>query len=90
MPDFVDKLKLKGMAEEDVYFAKRDRELIEALRKKKLAEKARCSNKKGEDKAAAYQAAFDEITRKHRKKPKRLVKSYRKLIDKIRRKCQWH
>jgi hypothetical protein len=35
MSGFVDKMRLKEMAEEDVYFARRDRELIEALRKKK-------------------------------------------------------
>lgn len=87
MSDIVEKLKLKGMAEEDVYFAKRDRELIEALRKKKFARQARCKNKKGEDRTAAYQQTFDKITRKHRKKPKRLLKGYRKLIDNIRAKC---
>jgi len=32
--DFVEKLRLKGMAEEDLYFARRDRELIAALRKR--------------------------------------------------------
>lgn len=32
MADFVETMRLKGMAEEDVYFAKRDRELIAALR----------------------------------------------------------
>lgn len=32
MTDFVDKLKLKEQAEEDTWFARRDRELIEALR----------------------------------------------------------
>lgn len=35
MNSFATKLRLKGLAEEDIYFAKRDRELIEALRKKK-------------------------------------------------------
>ena len=87
MRDIAEKLKLKGLAEEDIFFARRDRELIEALRRKKLEEHAKCTNKKGVDKAAAYQEEFDEITRKHSKKPKRLLKSYRKLIDKIRKKC---
>ncbi|MBT3047440.1 MAG: hypothetical protein G8D61_16885 [gamma proteobacterium symbiont of Ctena orbiculata] len=35
MADSFNKLWLKGQAEEDIYFAKRDRELIAALRKKK-------------------------------------------------------
>ena len=68
MRDIAEKLKLKGLAEEDIYFARRDRELIEALRRKKLEEHAKCTNKKGVDKAAAYQEEFDEITRKHSKK----------------------
>ena len=38
MPDFPDKLRLKEQAEEDIYFAKRDKERIKALRKKRLAE----------------------------------------------------
>lgn len=32
MTNLPEKLRLKGMAEEDIYFARRDRELIEALR----------------------------------------------------------
>ncbi len=35
MSNFVQTVKLKGKAEEDIYFAKRNRELIEALHKKK-------------------------------------------------------
>jgi len=35
MNSFAAKLRLKGMAEEDIYFAKLDQELIAALRQKK-------------------------------------------------------
>ncbi len=35
MSDFVDKLRLKEQADEDQYFARRDRELIAALRKRR-------------------------------------------------------
>ncbi|WED27801.1 hypothetical protein L3V77_06060 [Vibrio sp. DW001] len=34
MVDFVEKLRLKGKAEEDLYFAKHDRELIDAMHKR--------------------------------------------------------
>lgn len=34
MVDFVEKLRLKGKAEEDLYFAKHDRELIEAMHRR--------------------------------------------------------
>ena len=35
MSGFVEKMRLKEMAEEDIYFAQRDRELIEAMHRKK-------------------------------------------------------
>ena len=38
MADFTDKMRLKEQAEEDIYFAKRDRERVKALREKRLAE----------------------------------------------------
>ena len=38
MSNFSDKLRLKEMAEEDIYFAKRDQELINALHERNLAE----------------------------------------------------
>ncbi len=38
MSDFVDKLKLAEKAAEDIYFAKVNRELIDALHKRRQAE----------------------------------------------------
>ena len=35
MANFVETMRLKGLAEEDIYFARRDRELIAALREYK-------------------------------------------------------
>jgi hypothetical protein len=40
MTDFPDKLRLKEQAEEDIYFARRDKERIKALRKKRLVERS--------------------------------------------------
>jgi|GEM_PF-1788881 len=36
--DFTEKLRLRGKAEEDLYFAKRDRQLIEAMHEKQKKE----------------------------------------------------
>ncbi|MCG9577067.1 hypothetical protein L1D14_12525 [Vibrio tubiashii] len=36
--DFTEKLRLRGKAEEDLYFAKLDRELIEAMHEKQKYE----------------------------------------------------
>ena len=44
MNSFAMKLRLKGMAEEDIYFAKLDRELIAALRQKKQQQASALSN----------------------------------------------
>lgn len=41
MTGWTEKLRLKGMAEEDIYFARRDRELINAMRKRKSAKQRR-------------------------------------------------
>jgi hypothetical protein len=62
MSKFVEKLNLKEMAEEDIYFAKRDRELIDALRKKKLKKVVHCA--KDDEKALAeqYEKRFEKIS----------------------------
>ena len=38
MTTWAEKLRLKGMAEEDMYFARRDRELIDAIRRRRSRE----------------------------------------------------
>ena len=87
MAGFVEKLRLKEMAEEDIYFAERDLELIEALHRKKLGNHVQCSSDKGGDQAKAYEKEFRRLTEKHRKKPRRLLKAYRKLVQEIKAKC---
>ena len=87
MNEFANKMKLKEMAEEDIYFAKRDRELIEALRQKRLKEHVQCPSEGNRDRAKAYEKKFKKITRKHRDDPESMIEAYRKLIRKIRRKC---
>ncbi|MES9945961.1 MAG: hypothetical protein ABW080_13465 [Candidatus Thiodiazotropha sp.] len=49
MADSLNKLWLKGQAEEDIYFARRERELIEAIRKKRQREKLQDSHRKALD-----------------------------------------
>lgn len=46
MSTLPEKLRLKGLAEEDIYFARRDRELIEALRRRRLADERQAARKK--------------------------------------------
>ena len=47
---WTEKLRLNGLAEEDIYFARRDRELIEALHQQESA-KQRQAEKRKEKKA---------------------------------------
>ena len=87
MSNFVDKLTLKEMAEEDIYFAKRDRELIEALHKKKLQKFVQCKRDKGKELAKKYEKRFEKIAGMHKRKPKRLARACRDLVDEILDRC---
>jgi len=46
--DFTEKLRLKGKAEEDLYFAELDRQLIEAMHKKQRRENRQFRSDQGE------------------------------------------
>ena len=87
MTDFSDKLRLKGLAEEDIYFAKRDRELIQALREKRLAESAHCPSKKHKKRARSFEREFHTITSRLKHKKRKRFKAYEQLIDKILKVC---
>ena len=87
MSDFVDKLRLKEAAEEDLYFARQDLDLIKALRKKKLAKLARCGESEKKS-ARAFEKRFESITDKHKEKPHRLLRAYRALLDEIKDACK--
>ena len=83
MSTFPERLRLKERAEEDIYFAKRDQELIKALREKELAETVGAKKKKQKKLAKSFEKKFKRVTKKHKKKPRKLIKAYRKLIKKI-------
>ncbi len=85
MADSLNKLWLKGKAEEDIYFAKRDRELIAALRKKKLCKQLDNCDKKSRKLAKKYEDRFENIAEEHGEKPKRMRKELSKLVGKIKK-----
>lgn len=82
MTKLPEKLRLKALAEEDIYFAKRDRELIKALHERKLAKYLDVDSKKAKKKAKTLQKEYAEVTEAHRGRPKKLAKYYRRLIRK--------
>lgn len=86
MTKLPEKLRLKGLAEEDVYFARRDRELIEALHRQKLARHPNVEKKKSaRQKAKALQKAYAEVTADFHRRPKKFAKCLRRLVRKARK-----
>lgn len=88
MTNLVEKLRLKGLAEEDVYFAKQDVALIKALQKKRLAKVAQCGGREHKRQAESFERRFEAIRDKHRKKPRKLLRSYRALLAEIKNACK--
>ncbi len=82
MSSFPEKLRLKALAEEDIYFAKRDRELIRALHERKLAKHLKLEAKKKKKKAQVLEDKYAAATVENGHKLKKLAKRYRSLIDK--------
>lgn len=88
MNDFVTKLRLKGMAEEDIWFARRDRELIASLREKRLAQLAECRSETDRLRARGFEKEFAAIERSHRRRRPRLINACRELLGRIQRACR--
>jgi hypothetical protein len=82
MTDFPEKLRLKALAEEDIYFAKRDRELIKALHERKLAKHLKLGAKNKKKKAQALEDKYAAATAANGHKLRKLGKCYRSLINK--------
>ena len=87
MSDFIGKLKVKGKTDEDIFFAKRDRELIEALHKRRLHKVVKCENDAEKKIAKKYEKRFEKIANKNKKKPKRLLMACKELIAEIMERC---
>jgi hypothetical protein len=87
MADFVEKLQLKGKADEDIYFAKRDRELLDALHRRQLEAVADCAAG-DKDRAAGFEDRFQAISERHKDEPGVLLSAYRRLLDEINAICR--
>ena len=85
MSNFVEKLRLKEMAEENLYFAKQDLDLIKVLHKKKLAKVAECGDEKCQAMVEGFEKRFDQIKSKHKKKPRKLYRSLNALLKDIKK-----
>jgi phytoene/squalene synthetase len=83
MSRFIETLRLKELAEEDIYFAKRDQELIQALHDKRLAEALAAETRKNRKLARAFEKQYRKVNRACRKEPLMLIRAIRRLVDKI-------
>ncbi len=90
MTHFTEKLRLREMADEDIYFARHDVELIEALHQKRLAELANCDSSGDKQMAKVFEDRFEVLTEKHKDQPSNLLHSYRSLLDDIKKVCKKH
>ena len=83
MSKFVESLRLKELAEEDVYFARRDQELIRALHMKRLAEAVAAETREDRKLARKFEKRYRRVGRVCRKEPLMLIRALRRLIDRI-------
>ena len=83
MSKFVETLRLKELAEEDIYFAKRDQELIDALHRKRLAEAVAATNRTEVRLARSFEKHYRKVNRACRKEPLTLIRALRRLVDQV-------
>ena len=89
MTNFVEKMRLHEMAEEDIYFHERDLQLIEALHRRQLHAVADChSDDEQAGRAQAFEDRFEALTIEHRDTRDVLLRSYRALLDDIAKVCK--
>ena len=81
--DFSDKLRLKEMAEEDIYFARRDRELIEAIHARNRA--GRMSEENGAERgpSMATGEAPGDVSEPRRRTSRKPAARIRHLLDRL-------
>jgi hypothetical protein len=83
MSKFVEPLRLEELAEEDIYFVKRDQELIQALHSKRLAEAVAAVNRKHRELARTFEKQYRKINRACRNEPLMLIRAIRRPVDRI-------
>jgi ATP-dependent exoDNAse (exonuclease V) alpha subunit len=83
MSRFVETLRLKELAEEDIYFARRDQELIQALHERNLAEAVAADTRKARKLARSFEKEYRKVNRACKKEPLKLMWAIRRLIDSI-------
>ncbi len=83
MTSFNETIKLKGQGEEDIYFARRDRELIEVLHQKNLKEFDDEDHKEVDELANLYREELEKLELAHKQEHHLVAERYRELFAKV-------
>jgi hypothetical protein len=73
--------RFKELAEDEIYFAKRDQELIHAWHNTRLA--AAVATRKNRNLASTFEKQYRNVNRVCRKEPLMLIRAIRRLVDRI-------
>jgi hypothetical protein len=74
---------MKEQGEEDLYFSRRDQELIKAMHDKELAKALAVKGKKEKKTARLLEQDYQKVTKTYRNKPYKLPQAYRDLLNKL-------
>ena len=83
MPNFSETLRLKEKAEEDIYFAKLDRELIAALHKKTIGTLSDAERKDARKLSKAYRKDLKKMAKSHLRDHEKLSRHYARKLRKL-------
>ena len=87
MSDYTEKMRLKERAEEDIYFAKLDREMIAAMHNENFDKLAGLEDAELRKLQGAYRKDLRKLAASHRRDHEKLASSYGKLLRKAIKRC---
>ena len=83
MPDFPEMMNLKEKAEEDIYFARLDKELIAMMHRQNLERFNESDKEKARELADSYQKQLGKLADSHRRDHENLASTYRERFRRI-------
>jgi len=85
MTSFNETMKLKEQSEENIYFAKRDRELIEALHLKNINKFDNEDHGEFIELVSSYRDELEKLEQSHKSEHHQLSERYQELFAKIKK-----
>jgi len=90
MTSFNETMKLKEQGEENIYFARRDRELIVALHLKNIKKFDNEDHSEFEELKTSYRSELEKLEQSHKDEHHLLSERYRELFAKIKKSIAGH